>query len=661
MNYRGVFQMDKKQRSKLLIIAASLIIAGCSSQEKATPIKNSTQKVANSEITQEIATGKYGKYSNKDLTVLTSEEAETKIILKDGKTEVIGSGVTVKENTITITKGGSYEISGKLSDGQLIIAADKTNDDVQILLNGTAIMNSQTSPFFVETADKVIVTLAEGSENSFSDSKNRESTDEKDGTIFSQEDLTFNGDGTLKVIGNYQDGIRSKDDLVFVAGNYQVTAANNGFKGSDSVSILAGDYQLNVKNDGIQSSNTKDESLGWIGIDGGTFKIVAEHDGIQAETDLKISQSVLTVTTGGGAKASTKITDEPEAGGMMGGSEGPGMKGQQTDFPGNGQEIPRKPSEEPATLTENSEEISETEEETEKTSDSGKGLKAGKELLIDKGEFTFDTVDDSLHADGNLTINNGEFKIKSGDDGIHANQKTTVNNGTIEISQSYEGIEGAEIVIEDGQISVTSSDDGINAASTTAGNYLLTINGGTIYVNAEGDGVDSNGDINMTGGTLLVDGPTNGGNGALDYDGSFNQTGGTLVGAGSSGMAMATSETSTQGALSLYFDSSQAGNTLFNISDSTGDSLISYQPTKAYQHMLVSSPDLTIGGKYQLSTGGKDTGTNTQGLYTGGQYSGDNLLEIELSTVITSISETGEAVSGNQMGGPGGGGPGSFK
>lgn len=653
--------MDKKQRSKLLIIAASLIIAGCSSQEKATPIKNSTQKVANSEITQEIATGKYGKYSNKDLTVLTSEEAETKIALKDGKTEVIGSGVTVKENTITITKGGSYEISGKLSDGQLIIAADKTNDDVQILLNGTEIMNSQTSPFFIETADKVIVTLAEGSENTFSDSKNRESTDEKDGTIFSQEDLTFNGDGALKVTGNYQDGIRSKDDLVFIAGNYQVTAANNGLKGSDSVSILAGDYQLNVKNDGIQSSNTKDKSLGWIGIDGGTFEIVAEHDGIQAETDLKISQSVLAVTTGGGAKASTKITDEPEVGGMMGGSEGPGMKGQQTDFPENGHEILRKPSEEPATLTENSEEISEAEEEAEKTSDSGKGLKAGKELLIDKGEFTFDTVDDSLHADGNLTINNGEFKIKSGDDGIHANQKTTVNNGTIEISQSYEGIEGSEIVIEDGQISVTSSDDGINAASTTVGNYLLTINGGTIYVNAEGDGVDSNGDINLTGGTLLVDGPTNGGNGALDYDGSFNQTGGTLVAAGSSGMAMATSETSTQGALSLYFDSSQAGKTLFNISDSTGNSLISYQPTKAYQHILVSSPDLTIGGKYQLSTGGKDTGTNNQGLYTGGQYSGDNLLEIELSTVITSISETGEAVSGNQMGGPGGGGPGGFK
>lgn len=642
-----------------MLLTSVLILSACS--PKASDSSSGTSTT--SADTVERIAGKYGKYSEKDLTVAT--EADTTITLQDQGTKVTGEGVKIDGDTVTITKAGTYEISGSLSDGQLVVAANKESDDVQIILNGVTVGNSKTSPFFVESADKVIVTLAEGSTNQLTDGADytfEADADEPDATIFSKADLTFNGTGKLKVTGNYKDGIRSKDDLVFIDGQYDITAANNGLKGNDSVSILAGTYTIDAKNDGIQASNTKDATLGWVGIDGGTLTITAEHDGIQAETALNISDGTVKITTAGGAATVEKTTTNE---GMMAPSDRedgqPKMNGERPEMDGEMPEMngekPEMGGEQPPNMKEEkATEETATTSETDGTSDSAKGLKAGTNLQIDAGKFTLDTADDSLHANGNVTIDDGTFTIASGDDGIHADGTTTINNGTIHMTESYEGIEGATIVIAGGTMIINSSDDGINAASSDNSAATLDINGGFISVSAEGDGVDSNGDINMTGGTLLVNGPTSGGNGALDYDGTFNQTGGTLIAVGSSGMAMATSETSSQPALSLYFDSNQKADTLFSVSDETGKVIATYQPTKAYQHVVISTPELKEGSTYHVSVGGKVTGENQAGLYTDGSYTGDELLEVTLTDTITSISQTGEAVTGNQMGGPGGGG-----
>jgi hypothetical protein len=186
---------------------------------------------------------------------------------------------------------------------------------------------------------------------------------------------------------------------------------------------------------------------------------------------------------------------------------------------------------------------------TTTSGDSCKGMKAANEITITGGTIDIDSADDSVHSDNTITIGGGSLSIAAGDDGIHAESSLVVNEGTIDITKCYEGLEAPAITINGGDIHIVASDDGINgAASSSAGGIFggmggmnengayLYINGGYIYVNAAGDGIDIGGSIEMTDGTVLVNGPTNSANGALDFS-SFNMKGGTIVAAGSSGMS----------------------------------------------------------------------------------------------------------------------------
>ncbi len=236
----------------------------------------------------------------------------------------------------------------------------------------------------------------------------------------------------------------------------------------------------------------------------------------------------------------------------------------------------------------------------------------------------------------------------TGDDGIHADATVTINGGEIDIPHSYEGIESDVITLNDGDIHVVAADDGINVAGgvdgsgampgpgrgrggpaaapggetfTYTGDYYLYINGGTIVVDAAGDGLDANGAIEMTGGVVLVNGPTEQMNGALDYDGTFNISGGYLVAAGSAGMAQAPGGASAQNSLQINFSTAQPAGTLINIRNSAGDSVLTFAPAKSYQSITFSSAALAQGETYTVSLGGSAGGTAADGLYTGGTYS----------------------------------------
>ena len=298
---------------------------------------------------------------------------------------------------------------------------------------------------------------------------------------------------------------------------------------------------------------------------------------------------------------------------------------------------------------------------------SAKGLKAAVDITITGGDITVDASDDTVHANGTVTIGGGALTLSSGDDGIHADASLTISGGTIEIAQSYEGIEGADIRIEDGHIRLKASDDGLNAVGgsdgsplngrpgqnsfASGGNHTITITGGTIIVDADGDGVDANGSIEMTGGTLLVCGPTNSGNGALDFDGSFQMDGGILVAIGSLGMAQTPSDSSTQSVAALSL-TSRSANTPLHLADADGNGLLTFVPTKAYQSVILSTPTLKTGEAYTLFTGGEATDETTEGLYAS-YTDGEEALTFTLSDVVTSASEDGAAIGG--MGGnPGG-------
>jgi len=543
--------------------------------------------------------------ANDDPKGKTLDAATVTLIALDGKAiRVDGNGVSVDGNKATITAAGVYSIRGSLADGQIVVDT-KDAEKVVLVLEGADIAYATGAPIYVANAEKVVLTLAEGTQNTVTDGAKYDfpdsKTDEPNAAIFSKDDLTINGAGALTVVANYNNGIASKDDLKITGGVITVRAANDGIKGRDSLVIRDGAITVNAGSDGLQSNNDEEADQGYIVIEGGTLDITAGKDAIQAETNLTISGGQITLRAGGGS----------------------GVR---------------------------------------KTAESAKGLKAGVDITIAGGVFKIDASDDAINANGKITISGGELVLATSDDGVHANVAFTISDGDLRITRSYEGIESNQITINDGKIRLVSSDDGINGTSATAtgrggmpgrggpggfeaGDSRLFINGGYVAVDALGDGLDINGAVEMTGGIVLVNGPTANNNGALDHV-SFKITGGFLAAAGSAGMAQAPGTSSTQYSLMHNFSTVQAAGTLVHIATSDGKELVTFAPTKTYQSFVISSPELQNGATYVVYSGGRSTGIATDSLYAGGKYTaGAQVASYTLTSVVT----------GAGMGGPRGG------
>lgn len=527
-------------------------------------------------------------FSDFDLDDSWDESTASKIKLNGDSISFSGEGATVSESTITINSGGTYAISGTLDDGQIIV---DTTEKVQLVLNGAEINCSDSSSIYVKSADKTVITLAKGTSNSVTDGSSYvyddEANEEPNAAIFSKDDLTFNGSGSLTVNANFNNGITGKDDLKIVNGTISVTAVNNGITGKDSLLVKDGDITVNAGGDGIRTNNDTESQQGYIYIGAGTFNIVSGEDGIQADTCMLIADGDINIQSGGGSSVSS--SDNQSDWGNWGNKGG--MNNADTST-------------------------------TESNEASAKGIKAGVDLTIENADMTVDSSDDSIHTNGTLAIEDGNYTISSGDDGIHADTALTIDNGEFVISKSYEGIESSSITINDGSINVTSSDDGLNAGGgadssamggrpgennftqSDSSDIMINVNGGTLVVNSNGDGLDSNGNINMTGGNVIVYGPTNDGNGALDYQNSFKLTGGSIGAAGALGMAQAISDTSSQYCISIGFSSTQPANTTITIKDESGKEIYTITPVKTFASLVVSIPDLESGKTYSIYANG---------------------------------------------------------
>ncbi|MEG0379169.1 MAG: carbohydrate-binding domain-containing protein, partial [Eubacterium sp.] len=436
-----------------------------------------------------------------------------------------------------------------LSDGQIKVTAPDT-EDVHLVLNGVTVTSSSSAPLLIEAADTVYVTLAADTENTLTDKAGSTATigtgtdaTTIDGTIFSKTDLTINGTGSLTINGNTNHGIVSKDDLSIVSGTYQITAAGQGLSGKDSVKIKDGTFTLNTGKDSIQSDNADEEGKGFVYISGGTFIIDSQGDAIQAETLLQVDDGEFDIVTGGGSENAPVTTTENEGfGGPMGNNS-------------------------PDVSAETPIEDADTTAETTST----KGLKSGAELIVNGGTFTIDSVDDGIHSDGNVTLAAGAVTVSTGDDGVHADGELLLSGADLTVAKSNEGVEGKTITVNTGDILITASDDGFNAASGSSdetatsepsgqdpfssnSDNAIMISGGTITVDAAGDGLDSNGTLEISGGNITISGPENDGNGTIDSNGETVITGGTLMGTGSSGMAVSFADTSSQASVLYGFD-----------------------------------------------------------------------------------------------------------
>jgi uncharacterized membrane protein YhiD involved in acid resistance len=637
-NPRGESKMRKATALFLLAALMMALVACTGSPVEFTGVASAAEPsvVATEEASTDVNTQQTAEpavapvsveYDREDLEATASGAATTSIELAGDLITIEGTGATANGSVLTITSAGTYSISGTLNDGQIVVDT-QDEETVTLVLDGVELTCSTSAPIYVSNAEKTVITLADGTENTVTDGTSYvfedAESDEPNAAIFSKDDLTINGSGSLTVNATYNNGIASKDDLKITGGTITVNAVNDGIKGRDSIAIKDGTITVNAGGDGLQSNYDEDAEKGFVVIEGGTLSITAGLDGIQAETSLAVSGGEIDIVTAGGSVDSG-------SGGAWGGR---GMEGN-----------------------------------ANKTTESAKGLKAGTDLTIVDGVIQVDSLDAAIHSNGSITIDGGELLIASGDDGIHADSALTINGGNLNITQSYEGLESAVITINDGTIHLVASDDGINASSGSgdtafggqpmpgqgpggfeSGDNSLAINGGYIAVDANGDGIDANGPIEMTAGTVIVNGPTNDGNGPLDYLGTFNISGGTLVAVGSSGMAEAPSTTSTQYSVMYNFASPQAAGTVVHIETESGQEVLTFVPTKEYQSVVLSSPELENGVTYVVYSGGNSNGTAVDGVYSGGAYTaGTQVASFTISSMVTG----GGATMGGFPGRPG--------
>lgn len=598
-------------------VALSAVMTGCtnddtSSSGTSSPLLNSTDKSSANDNSASVAEVSIPE------EVSEPTASSCSIVFEEDLISVAGDGAGVSDNIVKITKPGVYELSGSRSDCKIEIAAGK-DDEITLILNNVSLTSQSGSVIDCEKAKTLTLFSNEGTKNSLSDSENYGtlSDTDPDAAVFTRSDLIINGKGELNIVGRYGDAVKCKDALTIFGGNIGITSADDGITGKDSVNICGGVVNVTAGGDGIKSTNETDADKGDINIMGGELIISSEKDGLQAEKNLTVNDGKITVTAGGAAAdEDIAVKDEPwdfdkqHGGGNRGGAM---MLSQSVSD----------------------------------SSDSIKGIKAGGDITINGGTISVKSADDSIHSNANIEIGGGTFELSSCDDGIHADEKLVIKDGTINITKSYEGLEGKSIDIQNGTINVKAADDGINAGGGDNGayfgygeasdDYFISISGGEITVDADGDGIDSNGTIAQSGGVLTIYGPTGSGNGAIDYERSYAMSGGTLIALGAQGMAQ-TPSTLSQPCISVNAQAA-AGDTIEVRSG--GEVVISAVTPKNAQSLIFSTDKFRSGEDYDIYVAGTLVSTVTAN---------------------EGVSGNGGGPGGIPGGGPGGGnhGPGGF-
>ncbi|MFR2587638.1 MAG: carbohydrate-binding domain-containing protein [Adlercreutzia equolifaciens] len=236
-------------------------------------------------------------YSDRDKDASYDVASATNIALSGQGATVSGEGAAVEGATVTISAAGTYAVTGELTAGSLVVNAGD-QDKVQIVLSGASIRNEAGPALNIQQADKVFVTLADGTQNTLADGASYElveGEDEPNAALYSKADLTINGTGALSVEGNYRHGVNSKDDLVVTGGAITVVAKEDGLRGKDCVKVADGSFAITAGGDGVKSSNDEDPTRGFVSIDGGTFTVTGCEEGIEAQ-EVIVNNGELNIT-----------------------------------------------------------------------------------------------------------------------------------------------------------------------------------------------------------------------------------------------------------------------------------------------------------------------------------------------------------------------------
>lgn len=279
----------------IFLMAGALLLTGCSAGSTSSEENSTVVSAENTEVSVETST-ETEMFTDRDKEIGYDEESSAVITLVDDQSACESDAVQIDGNTVTITDEGTYILSGELTDGMVIVEAEDT-DKIQLVLNGVEITSAESAAIYVRSADKVFITTASGSDNVLANSGTYTAIDDNniDAVIFSKDDLTLNGAGTLTIQAAAGHGVVSKDDLVLTSGTYEITAEKHGLSGKDSVRIAEGNYSITSGKDGIHASNTDDTSVGFIYIAGGSLEIAATDDGLHADSTLTIEGGTIHV------------------------------------------------------------------------------------------------------------------------------------------------------------------------------------------------------------------------------------------------------------------------------------------------------------------------------------------------------------------------------
>ena len=561
--------------------------------------------------------------SKRDLDASYDASSATVITLSGDSASVQGAGAQASAAGAVISSAGTYIVSGELTDGQLLVDAGD-DDKVQLVLAGATIHNEDGPAIYVRNVDKCFVTLDAGTENGLSDGSSytlEDDSDEPYATLFSRCDLTLNGDGTLNVISAYRHAVCSKDDLVVVSGTYNISAVEDGLRGRDSVKVRDGVFAIQAGGDGIKSNKDDDPTKGFVSIDGGTFGIQAGDDVVQGKTLVRLAGGSLTVAANDDAFHSDLEMH------LLGASMEAGA--------------------------------------------GDDAFHAETKLTVDGGTVNVTSCNEGYEAE-KVYVNGGDMHIVASDDGVNAsaadlsddadadNVSSTLPNGGTPgapgkgggaAAGAQQGGSAPELPVDDnaygaGRATGSGQQGGDPAAGGGMGqadsNCLIQVNGGYLVIDSAGDAIDSNGNVEVTGGVLLVSGPTSDGDGAFDYDGSATISGGTVLMVGSTGMAQSFTG-GTQG-FAMTSASGEVGQSVCVV-DGSGNVVASFTATKRFDMVLASSPAFTEGGEYTLVIGGEVANANSDGYTDSSTVSGGS--ETAITASCTASAGMGSA------GGPG--------
>ena len=477
-------------KTLILPLIALFALTGCTSSNTSTNTSYSSEDVGSDyDYNDPISVTDPSDVSVSEAT------SEFSIVTEDGEYSISG-------NIYKITKAGTYSLTGKL-DGQILIEAGE-EDEVVLELNNVTINYGTDSPIKATSCGKLEISAKKDTGNIVNDNRSAKVTDDTskgEGAINAKCDLKLKGSGSLVVTGNYNNAVHSTKDLTVQKLTLKATGYNNALKGKNSVTITSGEVQAYAKNgNGIKTDESdltsSNKQKGTIAINGGLVYVDSLRDAIDASYNVEISQLDEEVATEVSIKTGTYSSNY-----------------NRSTF----------------------------------KADSEKGIKAANEIIVNKGTIVISASDDAVHANygdtlgtgakgqGNITVNNGLIQVASGDDGLHADNTLNINGGKVVITNATEGFEGNYININGGYSYIYGSDDGVNCSKKSFSSCAFKMTGGYLDVavkNGDTDGIDSNGNFTLSGGTIITrgsPGTQSGMSTGLDVDGTCSMTGGTLI------------------------------------------------------------------------------------------------------------------------------------